>query len=113
MINFDEFDIEETSDRDCIFSDEKFCEFLYKHNVYNDFVKNLRNESKKTYHLRYWSSIDTFCEDMKKRAGVQSYISLAFRYENTPQGRYFWSKIHRLWIRSLTKDRDLLSTIEF
>ena len=108
MINFDEFDVEEKIK--CVLTDSDFCRFLQDRGAYNRFINNLQSEIKRNssrYYGKYWFSIETFCEDLKKVHIGYSYMSrynytgLCFHWAETPEGRSYWNDIDMEWFEHL------------
>ena len=97
MLDFNNIDIEEYPR--CIISDIKFYNFLKNNDAYYKFVNNLHIEmSYGVYYGKYWNNIRTFCDDMIISVGVRCYISYAFKWDNTSEGRDFWRYIDALWL---------------
>ena len=84
MINFDEFDIDETD----IIPDKDFKDFLKDNDVYNDYVNTLKNG---------YMNIGEFFDLADKK----SYISRAFPWDESSRGAKFWVNINRKWLNYL------------
>ena len=97
MINFDEFDIDETKQ---VLTDKDFQTFLYDNDIYYLFIDNLENEMyvPTTYYDSYWFSLETFCNDIQKTTENRGdYILYAFDWESTKQGHEFWDNYSTMW----------------
>lgn len=97
MINFNDFDIDETE----ILTDSKFVDFLRKYKYYDKFMTNLKNEMKTSngFYKEYWTDIDAFCDEVD----TDKYISSAFDWVYSPEGYKFWKAAHYNWLSFFRK----------
>ena len=96
MINFDDFDIEETKNTDLKISDDLFVKFLKDHKIYDKFIRNVINwrRNLKTDHRKYGiPDLDKFCEQLDR----SSYLSYAFSWDKTPEGFLYWADVNSSW----------------
>lgn len=103
IIDFSDIDIEEISSEN-VLSDTEFIDFLRSHNVYDEFIFNVKldMESEKCFFGKQWFGIDTFCVDINKTNGRHNYVNLAFNWGLTNEGHNFWESVDRLWKKKLT-----------
>ena len=73
---------------------EKFLRFLKEEGVYSEWVYNIRKQHP-TNDVFFWKFRlkEIFSEDKKCGEG----INYAFRWSDTRQGCYFWSKLNTKW----------------
>ena len=100
MINFDEFDIEETKRGFCK-DDIEFINFLNRRIAYDKFIANLKAEmgNPMGYYGVYWFSMETFCKDIQENGpeGKDSYITYGFNWLKSSEGIKYWRLISVEW----------------
>lgn len=80
-------------------SKEMFIEFLKEMNSYDKFETNLKNNLLKKSNTGYDSITFPYFEinSLCKYLDVPRYIVMAFVWENTDEGYYFWEKLNDKW----------------
>lgn len=79
---------------------QQFIHFLKQNNIYEQFMFNFNNRKKLSTNKFYQDNI-TF-KHFIQHINIQDYIVLAFAWNNTKEGRDFWSETSIKWYRTIS-----------